>query len=250
MDDFTLTRKRLLELSRRAEDGYYFTYSDFLGLSEQTILNSILHECHTKCTLFGGVENTERVIARFGDPREIGYEGEFPIKCILILPRDERFSERLTHRDYLGTLMGLGIERDTLGDIIIRDKCAYLFAKEDIAPYIRDNLTRVRHTDITAVITDTLPEGELYRTRDMRVQILSPRADAIIARVFSLSRDDALALFKRGLVYKNGALIDTPSKKISEGDIVSVRGFGRFIYSETHGLTRRGRIGITVKLYE
>ena len=140
----------------------------------------VLQKTPISYTLFGGASDTERVMARFGAPEEIGYTADFPIRCILIRPKDKKFSERLTHRDYLGTLMGLGIERDTLGDIVIREEGAYLFANEEIAPYIIDNLSRVRHTDVYATLTDTLPEGELYRTREVKVQVVSPRADALI----------------------------------------------------------------------
>lgn len=250
MTDNELLRKRFAELINRSASGYYFTFTSFLGLSEQSVLKAVLNETRCEYTLFGGAPDTERVIARFGSRDEVGYDQLFPIKCILISPKSKRFTEKLTHRDYLGTLMGLGIERDTLGDIVIREEGTYLFCQEDIAPYIKDNLFRVRHTEVNAEITDALPEGELYHTREVKVQVASPRADAIISRVFSLSREDSLTLFKRGLVYRNGAELSSPSKQIVPGDIVSVRGFGRFIFVECTGTTRRGRENISIKLYE
>ena len=156
-----LLPKRFAELIKRSASNYYFTFTDFLGLRELSILKGVLNENRCEYTLFGGAPDTERVMARFGNPDEIGYAQPFPIKCILISPRDKKFKESLTHRDYLGTLMGLGIERDTLGDIVIRDEGAYLFCAEDIAPYIEESLFRVRHTEVYARVTDKLPEGEL-----------------------------------------------------------------------------------------
>ncbi len=250
MTDNELLRKRFAELIKRSASGYYFTFTSFLGLAEQSVLRGALGEMRCEYTLFGGAPDTERVICRFGDKGEIGYDQPFPISCILISAKDKKFKEKLSHRDYLGTLMGLGIERDTLGDIVIREEGAYLFCEENIAPFIVDNLFRVRHTEVIAGIVNSLPEGELYHTKEINVQVASPRADAVISKVFSLSRDDSLTLFKRGLVYRNGFEIDTPSKQLNCGDIVSVRGYGRFIFVERTGLTRRGRENISIKLFE
>ena len=100
---------------------------------------------------------------RFGSPEELGYEEDFPIVTLKIAPKSEKFADKLTHRDFLGALMSLGIEREVLGDIVIRDNVGYLFAKEDIAEYIKDSLTEIKHTAVRINTADSLPEGELYR---------------------------------------------------------------------------------------
>ena len=86
-------------------------------------------------TAYGGTNDCERVMLRFGDGELCGYDEEFPIVCIEISPVSEKFGEALTHRDYLGALMNLGIERSTFGDIVIKDKRAFLFCSEKMAPY-------------------------------------------------------------------------------------------------------------------
>ena len=141
---------------------------------------------------------------RFGDPEELGYELPFPIVTLLISPVSPKFAERLSHRDFLGALMNLGIERSKLGDIVLRDGEAYLFAREEIAEYIKESLTRVRHTDVRVSLAECIPDGELYRTEPRRIVLNGERVDAVIAKVYNLSRDEAQRLFAGRLVFING----------------------------------------------
>ena len=152
--------RRFIELSEKSATKNYYTFTDFLGLSEQSIffdakpnLKSLAYKA------FGGDERCERVMIRFGDPDELGYEEPFPISIIKIQPKSAKFADKLTHRDFLGAILNLGIERSTLGDILIIENCGYLFAKSDIADYIASSLERIKHTDIRCAIVDSIPEG-------------------------------------------------------------------------------------------
>ena len=244
MTDNELIAKRFSELKRKS-DGY-FTFTDFLGLAEQSILKSTVRDGYT---LFGGADGCERVMARFGIPSELGYEEDFPIGIIEIAPKSEKFAERLTHRDYLGSILNLGIERDILGDIIIRDTKAYLFVKSDMADFITDSLTRIRHTEVILKKVKEIPDGELFKTKRIRIQANGERVDAVVAKVFSLSRDDSAALFKRGLVFINGVECVSVSKTLKCDDIVSVRGHGRFIYRGYESLSKKGKLNIEIDVY-
>lgn len=249
-DDIEILKRRFLELATKADNGSYFTFTDFLGLPEQSAfaeIKSKLGRC--RYTAFGGAEGAERIIVRFGDPEEIGYEADFPICCIKIEPLAKKFADKLTHRDFLGALLNLGIERSTLGDIIISDNTGYVFALENMAEFIKNELSRVKRTDIKAEIIDTLPDVELYRTEEKRIQLSSERLDAAIAKVYSLSRDDAQSLFKKRLVYVDGKLCESVSYTPKENDKISVRGYGRFIYRGFDSLSRKGKLNAIVEVY-
>ena len=161
----------------------------------------------------------------------------------------EKFAEKLSHRDFLGAILNLGIERAVLGDIIFTEDGTYIFAKENIAEFIAESLTRVRRTSVTCSITEKLPKGKLYNTKTVKVQAVGERIDALVAKVFSMSRDDASTLFSRGLIFINGRLCESPSHKLKEGDIVSARGHGRFIYRGVENLTKKGKLNIIIELY-
>ena len=248
--DTELLKKRFLELANKSYNASIFTFTDFLGLNEQAAFAEIKKELRSiKYKAFGGAEGAERVMIRFGDEDELGYALPFPISIIKAEPVSQKYADRLTHRDFLGAILNLGIERDVLGDIVIIDNVGYIFSKEDIAGYIADGLIKVKRTDIKAVITDTLPEGELYRTEQKTVQVSGERLDAIIAKVFSLSREDAQALFKKRLVFADGRQIDSTSYTPKENEKISVRGHGRFIYLGCQSLSKKGKMNIAVDLY-
>ena len=249
-DERELLKKRLTELYGKADRGGYFTYTDFLGLNEQSVLGEIYSKLSPRAImLFGGAEGAERVMARFGNAEEIGYDEPFPILCVKIEPLSQKFADKLTHRDFLGALMNLGIERCTLGDVVIRENVGYVFAKEEIAKFITGELSKVKRTDVKATVIDTLPEGELYKTEDKRIQIQSERVDAVIAKTYSLSREDAQSLVRKRLVFVNGREIDSTSYPPKAGDKISVRGYGRLIYRGFDSTSRKGKLNATVEVY-
>ena len=124
-----------------------------------------------------------------------------------------------------------------------------LDAEEKIAEFITGELSRVKRTDVRARKVDTLPEGELYRTEVKRIQIQSERLDAVVAKVFALSREDAQTLVKRSLVFVNGKEIASSSYTPKVGDKISVRGHGRFVYKSFDSTSRKGKLNAIVELY-
>ena len=145
--------------------------------------------------------------------------------------------------------MNLGIERRCLGDIAIIDNVGYLFCLSDIADYISESLTRIKHTEVTVSKIDTVPDGELYKTERRTIQASGERLDAIIAKVFSLSRDDAQRLFAKRLVFLSGREVESVSKVPKADEVVSVRGYGRFIYHGVQSLSKKGKLNIEVDVY-
>ncbi len=249
-EDYELLKRRFSELCRKADDGGYFTFTDFLGLAEQSAFAEVMPKLgRAAYTLYGGADGAERVMIRFGNADEIGYDMPFPISCIKAEPVSMKFADRLTHRDFLGALLNLGIERSVLGDIAVIGNVGYIFVKDDMADFVASSLSRVKRTDVRTSIISELPEGELYKTEEKRIQISSERLDAVIARVFGLSRDDAQSLFKKRLVYTDGRLCESTSYTPKTGEKISVRGHGRFIYLGYDGVSRKGKLNAAVSIY-
>ena len=115
-----ILRKHFTDLAQKADQSHIATFTGFLSLPEQSVFYSMDFSYVPHC-VFGGQEGCERAVIRFGE------EWEFPICCIKMAPLMNKFADALTHRDFLGALMNLGIERSTLGDIYIEDKTGYLF---------------------------------------------------------------------------------------------------------------------------
>lgn len=232
-------RNRFSELAKRAYDRGRYAFTDFLSPLELQYLYAAEKELsYAGVTVWGGFEGAERQVARFG---KCDYEEAFPVVALKILPVNARFAEELTHRDYLGALVNLGIERSTLGDIVSSGGEAYLYCLGRIAPFVEENLTRVRHTGVRCVRT----EGGLSEKRERTSETLflsSLRADCAVAAVYRLSRADAAAFFEAERVFVNGRLCARASRELSEGDGVTVRGRGRFTLAEVTGESRKGRL--------
>ena len=162
--DEAVFKKKLLELASRANGSGRCTFTPFLGLAEQNILRCAEKELSGVIrTEFGGADGCERIMVRFGDPEDCGCACPFPIRCIRAIPRSKKFAEQLTHRDILGSLMALGIDRNRTGDIAVRENEIYIFCTEQIAPYIAENFVSARRTDLSC---DILPLPDTIHRRD------------------------------------------------------------------------------------
>ena len=246
-NDEKLLIKRFSELSERSRDRGYWVFSDFLTMAEQSTL--ISHNYLQPFTLFGGYENAERRIACFGSEDSLGYTEEPPVICIKISPLSQKFADKLSHRDFLGALMGLGIKRETLGDIVIEDNCGYLFCLETVSGYIVEQFNQVKHTSVKCTVCESAPTSVQKLPDLSSMTAASERIDALIAAVYGLSRSEAQRLISQKLVYVNGKLTESSSYCPQHASTVSVRGHGRFIYEGTQGETRRGRLRISVRVF-
>jgi len=245
-----LLQKRLIELAEKAYGQGSYTFTNFLGLAEQDVLSRTERDIrHVPKTLFGGAEGCQRVMVRFGDEDLCGYDQPFPIVCLCAAPTAPKYADKLTHRDILGALMNLGITREQLGDIVLRDNTAYIFATEKIAPYIADNLTKAKHTQLTVRIVDALPDGALFTLETRQCVVASQRIDGIVAHAYKHSRNQVNELFRGGKVFLNGRCCENTGTVLKEGDTVSVRGEGRFIYRGAVRTTKSGNLSVEIDVY-
>lgn len=243
----TEKQKRFEELVSRSNERGYAVYSDFLGLSEISELCAVRFSA--QINLWGGYENAERCIACFGDREYFVDNNDYPIKCILIKPVNQKFADSLIHRDFLGSLMGLGIRREVLGDIIVSGNCGYLFCLDTISEYIIDNLTQVRHTTVKCELTENIPTDVLPQHEYRELIVSSERLDVIIAAIYNMSRSQVLPIFHTEKVFVNGVVKQSPSIIVSVYDKISVRGFGRFIYRGVLRTTKKDRLVIGVEVF-
>ncbi len=245
-----MLRNRLRELADKSFGQNMFTFTGFLGLNEQDTFWRMETELrHARYTLWGGCEGADRQVIRFGSVEELGYEVDFPIVCIHIKPLIAKFADKLSHRDFLGALMNLGIERSTIGDIKVGDKEAYLFCLESIASYICENLEQIKHTHVSCKVTENYEEIPEEKPEVRSVQVSSVRMDAVVAKVYNKSRSECLELFRTGKVFVNGRLCENNSRLLKSGETVNARGYGKFIMSGEPRETRKGKLSVEIAVY-
>ena len=250
MNEIEILTARFKDLAKKSYAANVFTFTNFLSEGDLSVFFSLEREFSlTGFKIFGGYEGAERVAIRFGNENDFGYETDFPISCLMIEPLIEKFGENLSHRDYLGALMNLGIERDLLGDILIKDKTAYVFCLDHIKDFICEKLTKVRHTNVKITVLDTLPESIKPSLIEKELVVPSERLDVIIAKLYNLSRSQSLNLFKAKKIFVNARQCESGSYACKSGDTISARGFGKFIYKGTVRTTAKGKVRVNVEIY-
>lgn len=253
-------KKRIKDLAERSYRSGIYTYTGFLTQAQQDVYYQVKQELgEITGTFFGGVEGCERQVLRFGNPESLGYDPGFPICCIQISPTLAKFSDKLTHRDYLGALMHLGITRETLGDILMRpgkqgesgkrEDTAYVFCLDKVADYIVENLDQIKHTSVRCQKLEDMPEMLKPEKELVNLVVPSMRLDVIVAKMCHLSRNQSLELFREKKIFVNGRQMENHSGLLKEEDTVSVRGYGKFICDGISGETRKGNLNIRIWKY-
>lgn len=245
-----LFRKRIQELAETCFKRDIPVHTDFLNLSEQTIFHhSSGMMPPVRFVLSGGFESSERKVVCFLP----SYEEELydpPFECLKITPVNRKFAEELTHRDYLGAIMNLGIERSMIGDIVLKDGDAYVFVLKKMSHYLQDSLTTIRHTTITVELAEDV--GELLKPEYEEIQgtVSSVRLDSIVALCGRLSRTKAADYIVAEKVYVNGQIASQVSRNLKDGEILSIRGIGKFKFAGTGVQTKKGRTVVTILKYK
>lgn len=237
--------KRFLELARRAARAGRIGYSRFLEPSMAKTARRCAREEGARIAFFGGYEGAERVVAAFYPEYE---EPDYPVAC-LDLSWNSKFAA-VGHRDLLGAVMGLSIEREVTGDILLLGEgSACLFVLEDMADYVAANLESAGR----AALKITRHEGEIVCPEPegvrARITLASLRLDAFVAAGYRLSRAEAQRLIAAGLVKLNHVPNTRADADVEQGDLISVRGFGRMKAEELLGETRRGRLAAQIFRY-
>ena len=241
-----MTLRHLLDLCRKSEKTGTWQYSGFLSPAEQDDWQRSKEAAGCSFCLAGGYESAERKILAAGNEAEMG-PPDPPIRVIAVAPKSEKYAEELTHRDYLGAILGLGIERSLIGDILVRDHRAWFFCLSSAAEMIVSSLTQVRRTSVTAGETAAdVPELQPRYAR-MRVNVASERLDAVVAAFANLSRGQAEKLFSAEKVHVNGRMTTDRSARLKEGDILSVCGFGKAVYDGIEYETRKNRYMVLLR---
>jgi RNA-binding protein YlmH len=246
-DSYQEKKKKFTELLRRSERAGIFVFTDFLSPSSAAPAYDAAQE--RMLTVWGGANGCERVIVRFGDPNELGYEEPFPIVCLQIEPLQKKFSDSLTHRDFLGAMMNLGIERDTIGDVIVKENQAWVFALPHIAELILRELYQVKHTQVKCSVVDELPQEAAHRLEELELVVPSLRPDVIAAKLCHLSREKAKKLFSSGQVLINGRICEKENAGLHAADVIVIRGYGKYIFDGETRKTGKGNPVVRIRRY-
>ena len=223
-------------------------WTPFLSQSQQEAANRLIAAAGYPRHLWtGGFDDAERKLCAFFPDWQEEEAFESPLTALRCRWQS---GEKLSHRDFLGSLMGMGIVREKVGDILVAPGSADLLVLEGVADFLLQSWNSAGRAKlrVSAIEPENLHIPTVQR-KEVRDTVSSLRLDAVAASGFRLARGKAAALIESGKVQLNWRECVKPDKLLEAGDVVSARGFGKFELSEVGGLTRKGRISIVLQVY-
>lgn len=238
-------------------------YSDFLSLEQQSLLNGFLRGKEKMGVfLMGGYENAERKLVCF-IPEYIDCKDEDSLKAyfeaneedspfmVLSCKVQGNLSKTLSHRDYLGAILGEGIKREKIGDILVREDGADIIVSKDLGEYLEREFHKVGRASLEVKLKPISQISRVEINREEKTfNIASPRLDNVVAALFSLSRKGAVEAIGRGLVFVNGVEVGKADFGLKGGEKVVLRGKGKAIYLGKVGTSKKGKAYVKALLYK
>lgn len=237
----------LLDYSKACITGYTLKHTDFLDPRQQKIAEDILSMNRSIChSFFGGIAESERAVCLIHDENYEITEEDIPITILSI--SWNKSSKKLSHRDFLGSILGCGIKREKVGDIVLDEDSAYVACMSDISRYLLYNLNKVGSVVVSVSETKD-PHKKEEMVKVIASTVASLRLDSVIATGYGVSRAKAVETVKSGKVKVNWEDTNSSPREMKQGDIISIRGRGRIVLEEVAGTTKKDRIRITIKKY-
>lgn len=238
---------RVLDSYDRCVNNNVCKFMGFFEQREQTVIESFLKSRKiNNFSFFGGFIDAQRKMLGFF-PEDIEMlEANFPIfSCTFTY----RKIDKLTHRDFLGCLMGLKIKREIVGDIVVNDGKTVIFLSSDVfMPLILDT-QKVGRVGVSVSLGNSGEVKNEFEFKEITGTVASMRFDSIVSLMLNCSREQAVKLIKSGIVSINHIPKLSVSLIINESDTISIKGTGRFIIDNVGNVTKKGRIHVLVKKY-
>lgn len=254
MTDNELLLARIEDCISSCADSYMITSTNFLDVYQQsTVINYLKKRNDVRYDFYGGFDDSERKTAVFFPDYADGIDylkqntDLSPIAALEI--KKDSFSS-LTHRDYLGAVMGLGIRREAVGDILVTDNGCAMAVIRSVAVYIKENLTSVGRGSVKVEVVenfDGFTSESVFETK--RCYVPSMRLDAVLSAAFSVSRSTAADKIHRGEVLMNSVVMSKNDIRVPFGAKLVMHGSGKVIIDEDAGLTKKGRQAFLIKKF-
>lgn len=225
----------------------------FLTLAQQEAAERLIAACGHPAHLFwGGWEKAERKLIAFlpdwMEPEDFTANEDAPITALTLIPSGD---EKLTHRDYLGAILGLGLTREKIGDLLVGDGVCQVLLLREVEHVLLTQLDQVgrARVKVTACPLSELQPPE-QKTKTIRDTVAALRLDAVLAAGFSTSRSKAADLISAGRVSINHRECMKGDRTVNEGDVLTCRGLGKCVVKEVLGASRKGRIMLVLERYQ
>ncbi len=243
-DEEKILLRKAKDLLQKSEKMFSAVYSYFLTPAQQMFLSE-KGEFSGVLTFEGGYEDAERRLGRICT-NEYNRDDGAPIILYSVRATDKK--AELSHRDILGSLMGLGIKRETIGDIMTKANTAQFFCHESVAEFVRLNLHKIGHFTVEITEADF---SEVFepKKQSVSIHVSAMRLDCITGESFGISRTKAAEFIKKGSVSVNWQICPDVSREVKEGDKIAMRGKGKIELAGITGTSKKGRLFVDILKY-
>lgn len=247
-NDEKLLINKIIDMIEISQTRYQPVFSFFLDERQQMISKAVLQKEHIEnFEFFGGYESAKRKVLCVYPEYVIPDKSDYPFTAVTI---KHRIVDKISHRDILGSLMGLFIKRETLGDILVTGgEEDFVFVYNSVLPVVMDELIKVGSKGISCSVGFDESKVPVDKYTQISGFVSSLRIDSILSVALKVSREKAANIVNSIGVDINYVNITSKSEMIEEGDIFSVKGYGKFFLSQINGTSKKGRIHITINKY-
>jgi RNA-binding protein YlmH len=237
--------KQILDKVESVLNYHTIQHTDFLDPYEIYLAESILNRFHIGYSAFGGVEGAERKVIQLYPDYSDESLLELPLTHLMLIGD----VSKLSHKDFLGGLLNLGIKRSKVGDILVYEDHSILIVKEEIRDFVLLNLEKVgnKNFQIEEIRTNNLIAPHV-KYKELAVFLSSTRLDLVISSACNISRTESQNIIKSSKVKVNWENINRVSKELEEKDMISVRGYGRIILYSIEGLSKKGKLKAIIRI--
>ena len=247
------------DLLRTAANDGYLTHTAFLDLHQRSVLQALERECgrDVRLLFYGGFPDAERTVAVFlpafyeAEDAQSFFAAQPELQPLSLLRFEKDRFSMLSHRDYLGALMGLGIKRELVGDLVVDDGGAFVVCLKTAQPFLLEHLTSAGRATLVgrpARFSELLQREEQFS--EQFASVASLRLDSVLGAAFGLSRSKAAAAIESGAVYLNSLQTFKPDARVDVGDKLVLRGKGKAVLAEVRGESKKRRTHIVIKKYQ
>ncbi len=236
----------------RAYKNYEISFTEFINPVLLAKAYSVFkYDKDIDLKIDGGFEVSERNIIIFSNVNINDENYNSPLSFCKIT-YNTKYSGKLQHKDFLGSLIGLGIKREKIGDIHLFEECVVVIMYKDIVSYVINNLEYVGRTKVKVEEVTLEDCKDLFSNdskKELTITVSSLRLDVVIAKVFNLSRSNVLKFINSDKVFINWLMCNNSSKELKDGDIITARGYGRIKILNIKGMSKKGKVILNIIMY-
>ncbi|ANX01498.1 RNA-binding protein [Thermoclostridium stercorarium subsp. leptospartum DSM 9219] len=247
-----LVLAQILDKMEKTRQKNILTMTGFLNEHQRAVAGKLIKDFGNPDHVFyGGYEGAQRAVLIFLPdyirPEEITDDDINPLSCIRA-----KYSSvnSVTHRDILGAILGTGLKREVIGDILVNGNSSDIIVMKEVVPYLESNFSSAGKTKLEISVIPLseirIPEAKFKIINDM---VASLRLDSVVSSAFSVSREKAAEAIKAGRVFLNYLECNKTDKQVNEGDFITVRGMGKAVLQQVGGKTGKGRIRVVIAKY-